>query len=89
MAVSLLAELWTCDQQDIPYIVIMRVTMSIYSVLGGFVGTYSEDEQDYRLFCPDERYQLFHDASTDLARSIKQMNLYAVSSLENTRSKLR
>ena len=89
VAVSLLAELWTCDQRDILYIVFMRVTMSIYSVLGGFVGTYSEDEQDYRLFCPDERYQLFHDASTDLARSINQMNLYAVSSLENTRSKLR
>ena len=51
----------------------MRLTMSIYSVLG-VVGTYSEDEQDYRLFCPDERYQLFHDASTDLARSIKQMS---------------
>ena len=89
VAVSLLAELWTCDQRDILYVVFMCVTMSVYSVLGGFVGTYSEDEQDYRLFCPDERYQLFHDASTDLARSIKQMNLSAVSSLENMRSKLR
>ena len=74
MAVSLLAKLWTCDQQNILYIVFTRYSMSIYCVLGGFVGTYSEDEQDYRLFCPDERYQLFHDASTDLARSIKQMN---------------
>ncbi len=51
--------------------------------------TESGDKQEYRLFCPDERYQLFHDASTDLARSIKQMNLSAVSSLENMRSKLR
>ena len=73
MAVSLLAKLWTCDQQNILYIVFTRYSMSIYCVLGGFVGTYSEDEQDYRLFCPDERYQLFHDASTDLARSSKQM----------------
>jgi len=89
MAVSLLAKLWTCDQQDILYIVFTRDSMSIYCVLGGFVGTYSEDKQDYRLFCPDERYQLFHDASTDLARSIKQINLSAVSSLENMRSKLR
>jgi len=75
MAVSLLAKLWTCDQQDILYILFIRDTMSIYCVLGGFVGTYSEDKQDYRLFCPDEWYQLFHDASTDLARSIKQMRL--------------
>ena len=47
--------------------------MSIYSVSGGFVGTYSEDEQDYRLFCPDERHQLFHDASGGLARTHKLM----------------
>ena len=89
MAVSLLAELWTCDQRDILYIVVIVRSISTYSVIGGFVGTYSEDKQDYRLFCPGERYQLFDDASTDFARSIKQMNLSAVSSLENTRSKLR
>ena len=53
MAVSLLAKLWTCYQQELLYIVFIRDTMSIYCVLGGFVGTYSEDKQDYRLFCLD------------------------------------
>ena len=59
VAVSLLAELWTCNQRHILYIVFIRVTISIYSDFGGSVGTYSEDKQDYRLFCPDERHQLF------------------------------
>ena len=89
VAVSLLAKFWNCFQQVILYIELIRNAIPTYCVLGGFVGTYSEDKQDHHLFCPDERYQLFHDASTDLARSMKQMNLSAVSSLENTRSKLR